>query len=539
MRGLVIGILIFCLQMTSVVAQNESDSVMQVANIDQLIAFGDLYKDANNIDKARQFYQIALENATDLRERWLATDRIATAFALINRKQAAYETYDKFLFNPTTLADTAVIAYCYQGIGRVCYLCGDYVKSMRNYEQAEKYLSVINDEIFSIQLTCNKAITLIAGGDVQRAEQLLVMVNARLQKIGSEDSFLELYEAFAKLYEKTHNYEKAFHYSKLYNEKSNELIYERLTSAIDDYDNLPNPIAFSTSTIEEMQSQLSDYKRRYRSIGLQSYIALSFAIFMIGLASALYVYKNRYKRKIKRLYAEMSDRAQISAMIANDITRHFEKIINISNLQIQYAVNQGDTELANYYRDIYTNTLRAHQAMLNQLYWNQMADQLRTNITSVDLTVAVEQILEVCRIYAENKGINLSANMPEDTIVMADEANVNAILHNIIINAIKYTTKGGRVMLTCEVQVERTIICIEDTGIGMTPETLEKILRDTFVTGTLGTKNERGFGIGLLVCRNLVSINHGEMKIESERGMGTKVTITLPNKTKKDRRFFL
>ncbi|MBP5418549.1 MAG: ATP-binding protein, partial [Bacteroidales bacterium] len=72
-----------------------------------------------------------------------------------------------------------------------------------------------------------------------------------------------------------------------------------------------------------------------------------------------------------------------------------------------------------------------------------------------------------------------------------------------------------------------------------TREAIDKIYGDTYIKSSLGTNNEKGSGIGLLVCRKLIKINHGELKIESERGLGTKVTFSLPNKNKPKRDKFI
>lgn len=103
------------------------------------------------------------------------------------------------------------------------------------------------------------------------------------------------------------------------------------------------------------------------------------------------------------------------------------------------------------------------------------------------------------------------------------------VLRNLVSNAIKFTKEEGLISIKV-IDLENSMVefSVQDSGIGMSPENLAKLFRiDTHHT-TLGTKNEKGTGLGLILCKELVEINGGKISVESELGAGTKFSFRLP-----------
>ncbi len=129
---------------------------------------------------------------------------------------------------------------------------------------------------------------------------------------------------------------------------------------------------------------------------------------------------------------------------------------------------------------------------------------------------------------ANQKRILIHNEVPLLAKAYADKYHVDIILRNLLLNAIKFTEDGGEVTIQCKELGEYVILEVADTGIGMTPEQIEKLFKINTHFTTSGTKNEKGAGLGLLLCKEFAEANQGKLSVISEPGNGTMFSITLP-----------
>jgi signal transduction histidine kinase len=127
---------------------------------------------------------------------------------------------------------------------------------------------------------------------------------------------------------------------------------------------------------------------------------------------------------------------------------------------------------------------------------------------------------------AANKNITLSLQSSLPAHVFADRNMLDIVLRNLLTNSIKFTMPGGFIRISVETQDGQKVITISDSGLGMTPEVLEKIRRQEFYT-THGTSREKGSGLGLMLCREFLGRHNAELQIESSPGKGTRTSFAL------------
>ena len=102
------------------------------------------------------------------------------------------------------------------------------------------------------------------------------------------------------------------------------------------------------------------------------------------------------------------------------------------------------------------------------------------------------------------------------------------IVQNLVTNAIKYTSQGGSVKVTAQTLQSMVEVCIQDTGVGMSPDTQNKLFATSFSSSVSGTNNEKGSGLGLLLVKDFVAQHGGTIHIESSEGIGTCFKFTIP-----------
>jgi signal transduction histidine kinase len=124
----------------------------------------------------------------------------------------------------------------------------------------------------------------------------------------------------------------------------------------------------------------------------------------------------------------------------------------------------------------------------------------------------------------------LHNNIPSDIQVYADIEMVQTIFRNLVSNAVKFTPKGGKIEVFAEMDDNYIIITVKDNGIGISESNIAKIFKIDEQFSSIGTDGEKGTGLGLLLCQEMVKKNEGEIWVESIPGDGTSFSFTLRNK---------
>ncbi|MFY7787965.1 MAG: sensor histidine kinase, partial [Thermoflexibacteraceae bacterium] len=112
-------------------------------------------------------------------------------------------------------------------------------------------------------------------------------------------------------------------------------------------------------------------------------------------------------------------------------------------------------------------------------------------------------------------------HLPEYFLVFADRDMIDTVLRNLLSNAIKFTLEGGTVNVTFENHTDEYHVCIQDTGIGMNDKQLNNLFT-TKLHSTLGTANEKGTGLGLMICKDFIAQNGGKIWVQSQIDKGSR-----------------
>lgn len=169
----------------------------------------------------------------------------------------------------------------------------------------------------------------------------------------------------------------------------------------------------------------------------------------------------------------------------------------------------------------------------NLLGWARSeSGQLQAIPEPIELLELVEENFRLIRMAAEHKDIELIHELSADHLAFADLNMVKTVLRNLLSNALKFTPEGGRIRVSTEADSDHRIwIKVSDTGPGITQTDIARILDPGEHFSKLGTQQEPGTGLGLVLCQAFVRINGGEMKIESTPGQGSTFRFSLPRES--------
>lgn len=165
----------------------------------------------------------------------------------------------------------------------------------------------------------------------------------------------------------------------------------------------------------------------------------------------------------------------------------------------------------------------------NLLTWGLSQNrQMRIAPKRRPIAPLVENAIMQLRNLAEDKGIVVVNEISDQRMAYVDDVAFIIVLRNLIGNALKFTSLGGRIHVKEYSDINMLIISIEDNGVGIDTERIELILSDQEIRPSTGTNNERGTGLGLALCKDLIRLMGSELNVESELGKGSRFSFSVP-----------
>jgi signal transduction histidine kinase len=187
------------------------------------------------------------------------------------------------------------------------------------------------------------------------------------------------------------------------------------------------------------------------------------------------------------------------------------------------------------YQELKTNLSKQLQnlnfVLDNLLVWSRlrMNGITQPDLKEVNLKKQAEISIAFLTGLAEQKKITITNQIDPSLIINADPQHFDIIVRNIILNAIKFTNENGYINMLSKTDNGKITIGIADNGIGMNPEQINRLFQLKTHFTSLGTKKEKGTGLGLLICAEYAALNKWSIKVESEIGKGTVFSLILPN----------
>ncbi|MCF8369416.1 MAG: HAMP domain-containing histidine kinase [Bacteroidales bacterium] len=170
-----------------------------------------------------------------------------------------------------------------------------------------------------------------------------------------------------------------------------------------------------------------------------------------------------------------------------------------------------------------------HEMLEDFLFWGRMIKQdIYFHPRRIDLDYIVRENIMLLKSTAGEKGISLQSSIQENTEIFADEYMMMTILRNLIYNAIKFTSPGGNIHISAEVRASTVKVSIADNGIGIPQNNIDKLFRTDAYLSTTGTARESGAGLGLILCKDFIEQNGGQISVKSDEALGSEFSFTVP-----------
>ncbi|MBT2246865.1 hybrid sensor histidine kinase/response regulator [Sphingobium sp. BHU LFT2] len=232
--------------------------------------------------------------------------------------------------------------------------------------------------------------------------------------------------------------------------------------------------------------------------------------------------KREAEEKSRALDALNRQKALLLSIIAHDLRNPFQAIIGLSDSLSRTAAQKDPGKVQIRAQAVQEAAVQAHALMESLFDWAQLQmDSGDVELEMVDVAAIAQEATSVCRHTAEEKGVSVSFECGGG-MVRAHRDMLATVLRNLVGNSIKFTPAGGSVTIACETGTDRRfVIHVRDSGVGMSQQAIDNLFRIDRRVTTPGTAGEKGSGLGLLLCRDLVERMGAKMEVVSNVGEGT------------------
>lgn len=246
--------------------------------------------------------------------------------------------------------------------------------------------------------------------------------------------------------------------------------------------------------------------------------------------------EDELKENEARLLELNATKDKFFSIIGHDLKNPFNAILGFSGILMDQMKENNYDRIEEFASYIHESSKRAMDLLLNLLEWaRSQTGKMEFNPEYADIAALINETTQLLNDSARQKAITISSALPVKTNVFVDKAMVSTILRNLISNAVKFTNPGGEIVVSAELKQNELLVAVKDKGVGIGKNNLEKLFRIEESYSTTGTNNEKGTGLGLILCKEFIEKHKGKIWAESEEGVGSQFYFTIPYRTVKSK----
>ncbi|EOZ98623.1 Membrane associated signal transduction histidine kinase [Indibacter alkaliphilus LW1] len=412
---------------------------------------------------------------------------------------------------------------------------------MGDYSSAEK--DMLNLYEYGLQYDLVRAINAleklvelkIKQGDTDMAfEYANKAIDLHQQRPNSE-SMVAILQQMNQLSFQIGNQEQANYYNELLQAEKNILNAEKTKNHLSSI-----TIKKQKDEIEALsrENELIEKNRRFRL-----YLALALLVIIAGLVFILFNYYkfllrekaknkelNQQKEKIENQAKELDElnrvKDKIFSIISHDLRGPLHSLLGMVQLFNEESLSKEDFK--EYLPKVAQSLGENEQLLENLLIWsrNQMKG-IKVSKKLISVSKLVDKNIQILSKTNYFKNQEIQNLIPLEIKLITDPDMLEIVLRNLLTNALKFTHAGSEIIFSATEKSDSYVFSIRDNGIGIHEEVLEKLFRNTFFSSP-GTKKEKGTGIGLLLSRELIQLNKGDIWVKSQPGEGAEFFFSLP-----------
>ncbi|RYE29118.1 MAG: HAMP domain-containing histidine kinase [Sphingobacteriaceae bacterium] len=245
---------------------------------------------------------------------------------------------------------------------------------------------------------------------------------------------------------------------------------------------------------------------------------------LIGLVMAYFKSNyNQQKLLLENRASQLADvnqtKDKLFSIIAHDLRSPMASIQNYLEILNEYKFTSEEKKTME--QELLSKTKNTDQLLSNLLYWSMnQINGVKVNLMALNLEETVEPVLQLAQVAAADKGIDIDNLLPPRVVLLGDKDMLQLMVRNLVNNAIKFTPPGGKIRVCCKIENQECKVMITDTGVGIAQKNHSHIF-SIKTDSTYGTNQEKGTGLGLVLCKEFAELQNGTIGFTSNEGTGT------------------
>ncbi len=527
---------------------------------------GSIYYDLQQPKLALSYFDEVLKIATETHDEvniGYALFTTGNCYLALDQLQIALERFQKSLLIRERLGDLAGIAVVRRSMGELFIRQKQYSKAFESLNIALSYLKQLDDKYTEAAVFSQLARAYIATGQYEEGEQAALQAREISLSINAKQMAAQALRSVVEVYKKTNNLEKAFQYLSEYTSIKDTLLAEQMLKdvTLTELSRIKNENRTLENDNRMIQSKNTVYRVKvdwYSKVILASGLIL---IFVIVLTLVLYR-RNREKQISNRLLTgqkeeiasinreletlneeltvqmEVSNTQNIELERLNNLKAKFFAIVShdlrspLGTLKSLFGIYRSggldDDELAALLGRLEDTILTTSEFLDNLLEWSKsQMDGISVHLADFDISESVANNIHLLETQAALKGLHVVNNASRSLLVFADQNMIDLVIRNLFSNSIKFCSPGDTITLTTSRTADRVMFSIHDTGKGISVSDQEKLFSLEYGLSS-GTQGEKGSGLGLVLCRDMLLQNQGNIWFEPGQEKGSTFLFDLP-----------
>ncbi|MBI9071013.1 MAG: tetratricopeptide repeat-containing sensor histidine kinase [Melioribacteraceae bacterium] len=447
-----------------------------------------------------------------LAETYFHNKELSTSIKYYKKAESLYD----YVYKDNTTSKTSI----YMGLAGAYYELGKYEAALDYRKKALVHIEKIgdNNSLARVYLGIGKIYTKLKK--YRLAETNLLKALKEAEDANIKTRILDISRSLAELYESWGKISKALGYFQEYSSLKDS-VYSKDTK-----EEIAKIEALYKGKQKDKENELLNTKLNLET--QKSFYSTLVSVLSVLLILLFYILY-RKTSKNNKLLKELNDSKDLFfSIISHDIKNPFARIINNSELLISNENKLDEDEVVELTSSIHKSAKLVYDLLDNLLKWSQIQrGKLRFERSRIHLIEIVEEVFEFLRVTADNKNISLKSNIPDSHYVFADPVSIKAVFRNLINNAIKFSNNGSEVVISSKKINDRIIIDISDNGVGIKEDIIKNLFKIESEHSSVGTSGEKGSGLGLIICKEFIERNGGDISVKSELGIGSTFSFRL------------
>ena len=474
-------------------------------------------------DEALYFYQQALEAAEKLKNNEgisIAYNNIANIYQKQQLPKQASDHYNKALKIQRELADSAAMCNCLMNIASNHLEQNQLKEVSAPLNEALDIAQKIGDKEIIALCYMHLGVLYSKTGDVNKAAGMLNQAEALSFDIGYERVRQEILHTASDIYFEAGDYKQAYVYLKKSEALSDTLMNQQMLEKTQEFE-----IRYRS---KENEAELALHKQKLKALHLRQIFLAVILLLLTILVVSLIINRKRNRLQNRKLKDLNETKDKLFSIISHDL----KSPAIAQKVAIDTMIHHADKYDAETLLMLtsFNNAAESQLSLLqNLLNWaNIQTGKMTYTPISFDICETIVKSIELYAMSAKNKGLQIMYEMPEKCMVHADRQMINTIVRNLLNNAVKFSKPDEviRVIVSCHGSYAR--ISIIDKGLGISQHQIDELFFDGRTTSKDGTHGEKGSGLGLIICKELLEKNNSHLEIESSENEETNFSFKLP-----------